>query len=360
MKQKKTNLHTASRTAVMMLIFLTLAGCNNAPSAMDPRGPAAAAIADLWWWLLGMGGAVYVVVMAYMLVALYRRRRDRRVRHGVLEAGRDDHAEIPSMDEPFVTRSSMEKGERVVLWAGIVAPTVILAIVFGMTVATLNVLATPQTVDRYTVQIVGRQWWWEVRYPNAGVITANEIHIPAGQPVRVVLSSDDVIHSLWVPELHGKLDLVPGMTNEFWLEADQPGIYRGLCAEFCGVQHAKMGFMVVAQPLDDFEAWLAAQSQPAAEPTDSLAVRGQQVFMSSTCINCHTIAGTEATGVLGPDLTHLASRQTLGAATVPNTRGNLGGWIANPQHIKPGVFMPGTPLTGDELQALIEYLTTLH
>ncbi len=303
---------------------------------MNPQGPAAAHIADLWWFLLAAGGAVYLLTIGLLGVALFRRRRQRESADG------------------------MKIGSRIILYAGIVGTSVVLLVVFGYTVATLSALSTPRIFPGNTIHVVGHQWWWEVRYPHQQVTTANEIHIPVGTPVRVVLSSDDVIHSFWVPELHGKLDLVPGQTNEFWLQADQPGVYAGRCAEFCGVQHAKMGFIVVAESLEQFNAWMEVQRLPAPEPTESLALRGQQVFLGSACINCHAIAGTQATGNLGPDLTHLASRLTLAAATLPNNRGNLSGWIADPQHVKPGAFMPPAELTGSELQALLAYLATLE
>lgn len=320
----------------LVVIALLLAGCTTAPSTLHPQGPGAARIAELWWILLAISSLVFLGVLIFLLFALFRRRRD-------------DQA-----------ANSVRTGTRIVLYAGIVMPTVILLTVFGFTLVTLNALSMPEIPEEYTIHVVGRQWWWEVRYPHQQVETANEIHIPAGQPVRIVLSSDDVIHSFWVPELHGKLDLVPGMTNEFWLQADRPGVYVGECAEFCGIQHANMRFLVIAEPLEQYSAWLAAQQLPARQPEDSLALAGQQVFLRSDCLNCHTVAGTQATGKLGPNLTHLASRQTLAAATVPNNRGNLGGWIIDPQHTKPGALMPATSLTGSELQALLAYLATLE
>ena len=178
--------------------------------------------------------------------------------------------------------------------------------------------------------------------------------------MQLTLTSMDVIHSFWVPQLHGKIDLIPGTATTLWLRADQPGEYRGMCAEYCGVQHAKMQFLVVAEPPDQFQAWLDLQRQPAAVPTDPLAQRGLQVFLSSSCVTCHAIRGTSATGALGPELTHLASRRTLGAGILPNTRGTLAGWIADPQSIKPGVHMPPSDLTGEQLQALVVYLETLR
>lgn len=336
MKVKQVTIRNLTAWASLTALALLLAGCGQSPSALNPRGPAADRITWLWWFLLAMGTVVFLVVLIFLALALFHRRRQ------------------------GYANNSMQSGARIVLFGGIIMPAVILTVVFGFTVATLNAISMPDTVERYTVHVVGHQWWWEIRYPSERVETANEIHIPVGQPVRIILSSDDVIHSFWVPELQGKLDLVPGLTNEMWLQADEPGIYFGECAEFCGIQHAKMGFIVVAEPLDQFNAWMEAQKQPAPEPTDSLAIQGQQIFLSSTCINCHAIAGTHASGDLGPDLTHLASRKTLAAATIPNSRGNLSGWISDPQHIKPGALMPPTNLTGTELQALLAYLATLE
>jgi cytochrome c oxidase subunit 2 len=322
--------------AVISLASFALAGCSNAPSTLDPQGPAAERIANLWWFLLALGGVVYLAIIVFLFIALFNRNRQNNI-----DAG-------------------LRPGSRIVLFAGIITPAAILLVVFGFTVATLNAIAMPAGAEQYTIHLIGHQWWWEVRYPQAQVITANEIHIPAGRPVRVLVSSDDVIHSFWVPQLHGKIDTVPGMTNEIWLEADRPGIYRGECAEFCGIQHAKMGLLVIAEPGEQFDRWLEEQRQPAVEPTDNLALAGQELFLDTTCINCHTIAGTHATGRLGPDLTHFASRLTIGAATLPNNRGNLGGWVANPQHQKPGALMPPSPLNGSELQAILAYLETLE
>ena len=335
MKNRTEVAHNHAVGAIGVAIALLLAGCGGGPSTLNPKGPGAAHIANLWWILLALGSIVFVAVIVFLLFALFRPRREQ-------------------------TDSGMYIGSRIILYAGVIAPAIIILVVFGFTVATLNAISTPDIPEENTVHVIGRQWWWEVRYPTQQFETANEIHIPVGQPVRFILSAEDVIHSFWVPELHGKLDLVPGHTNEFWLQADQPGVYLGECAEFCGIQHAKMRFLVIAEPQEQYDAWLAAQQLPASEPSDSLARRGQAVFLNSTCITCHTVAGTEATGNLGPDLTHLASRRTLAAATVPNNRGNLGGWIADPQHLKPGNHMPPTKLTGSELQALLAYLATLE
>lgn len=272
--------------------------------------------------------------MAFLLFALFRRR---------------------DQSHEFNSRS----GPRIVLFGGVVVPAFILFVVYGFIFATLRVLSTPAVAPEVPIHVVGHQWWWEVQYPNQAFVTANEIHIPVGYPVQVTLTSQDVVHSFWAPKLHGKLDLIPVKINTFWLQADEAGAYWGECAEFCGTQHANMRLVVVAQPEAEFARWLADQQTAAAEPTEPLAQQGQQVFLSSSCSQCHTIRGTGATGALGPDLTHLASRRLLGAGTVANNRGNLAGWISNSQHIKPGALMPPSELTGPELQALLAYLATL-
>jgi cytochrome c oxidase subunit 2 len=210
-----------------------------------------------------------------------------------------------------------------------------------------------------TIEVIGHQWWWEVRYPQLGITTANEIHIPAGPAIAVRLNTADVIHSFWVPQIAPKLDLINGMTNTLALDNVQPGQYRGQCAEFCGVQHALMGVLVVAEPEQAFDAWAQNQRQPAAAPSDNPAQAGQQVFLSQQCAYCHTVRGTAATGRLGPDLTHVASRQTLAALTLLNTAGNLGGWVVDPQGLKPGNQMPHTDLAAPQLQQLLAYLESL-
>jgi cytochrome c oxidase subunit II len=316
--------------------LLLITGCGESPSILNPGGPGAGEIAWLSWFLIGLGTVVYLVVMAVMAYALMRRNR-------------------PPNDQ-----GQQRSGARLIFYGGLLIPAIILLVVLGFTLNTLRALSTPAIPDELSVRVVGHQWWWEVAYPAQGFVTANEIHIPVGQPVRVTLASQDVIHSFWVPELHGKLDMIPGQINSYWLQADEPGVYLGICAEFCGIQHAKMLFVVVAEPAEAYAAWLAQQQQPAALPTEPQAQAGLEVFLGSTCVQCHAIRGTDASGNLGPDLTHLASRRTLGAGILPNNRGNLGGWIIDPQHIKPGNLMPASALTGEELQALLAYLETLH
>jgi cytochrome c oxidase subunit 2 len=212
-----------------------------------------------------------------------------------------------------------------------------------------------------TIVVVGHQWWWEVRYPGAGnAVTANEIHIPVRTRVNVVVKTADVIHSFWVPELNRKIDMLPGHPNRVLLYASKSGAYRGQCAEYCGVQHAHMSLAVYADPPDQFRTWLADMARPAAPPATVAARTGQKVFLSNACASCHTLRGTPATGVIGPDLTHMATRATLAALTIPNDTNHLSGWLRNPQHVKPGNRMPGLNLSPTEFAELTAYLQGLR
>jgi cytochrome c oxidase subunit 2 len=229
-------------------------------------------------------------------------------------------------------------------------------------VSTTRALATPPAGAPLSIEIVGHQWWWEVHYPDPtpsrAVTTANEVHIPVGRPVQVRLESRDVIHSFWVPNLQGKRDLIPGHVNTVWLQADQPGLFHGQCAEFCGAQHAHMAFLIVAEPESAFSAWLDGQRQPAASPATDDQARGQEAFLSRTCALCHTVRGANAWGQNGPDLTHLATRRELAAGTLPNRHGSLVEWVTDPHRVKPGTKMPPMPPeTG--IQALVAYLESL-
>ena len=328
-----------NRTWFVIVLLFVLSSCTvNTPSTFNPQGPAAGRISDLWWLLFGLAALVYLLVMGIMLYAFFRSRHDPR-------------------RNAWFNRN----GRYLIIGGGAIAPAIILTITYIFTLNALSDLNMPETADSLTIEVVGHQWWWEVNYPQQNVTTANEIHIPAGQPITLQLTSNDVIHSFWVPELHGKLDLIPGRTNSFWLQADEPGEYWGLCAELCGIQHAKMQLVVVAQPPSDLADWLAQQAQPAAAPAGTLAQRGFEVFMQANCHECHVIRGTEADGESGPDLTHFADRQTLGAGAARNSRGNLAGWIVNPHGLKPGNLMPAAAnISGEDLQALLAYLETLQ
>jgi cytochrome c oxidase subunit II len=309
-------------------------------SLLTGAGPIAAAQAMLGWWLLVVSGVVVLVVTVLVLAGAFRGH---------------------SNETPAVEREGA--GVRWVVVGGMIVPAIVLALTFAFTIATENATAAPPKIAGMTVEIIGHRWWWEVRYPEGGqrqtIITANEIHVPAGVPVRLELSSVDVIHSFWIPRLAGKTDVVPGQRNVAWIQADKPGVYRGACTEYCGLQHSNMAAFVVAESVEQFKQWMRAQRDVVSAPSDSDAARGLAVFQKSSCTACHTIRGTSAVGRIGPDLTHLVSRMTIAGGSLENTRGNLAGWIANPQSIKPGNDMPTAPLRGTELQALVAYLETL-
>jgi cytochrome c oxidase subunit 2 len=248
---------------------------------------------------------------------------------------------------------------------GAVALTTIILI--GLLIASVwtgRSVASLHASSALTVEVTGHQWWWEVAYddavPSRRVTTANEIHVPIGRSVVLKVTSRDVIHSFWAPNLQGKRDLIPGYITAIWLQADRPGVFRGQCAEFCGLQHAHMAFDIAAESEADFERWLAAMRQPPAPPQSAAARRGRDVFMSSRCAGCHTIQGSDAHGQAAPDLTHLATRATIGAGTLPNTPDHLRAWVRDSQASKPGNQMPPNPLSDDDLQALLAYLETLR
>lgn len=311
-------------------------------SALDPHGAQARTIAHLFWGFVAVCSAVWVLVLIALGIALWRRR--------------------PARTDPLSVDSSAERRSLRAIGVCVTA-TALVMIIFTVTsfFSQRILLASPGA--SLEVKVRGHQWWWEVQYrdPQAGGVftTANEIHIPVGQFVSILLDSDDVIHSFWVPSLTGKIDQIPGHENELQLIADRPGIYRGQCAEFCGQQHAKMGFLIIASPPDEFAAWADAQRHSAVSAPEPERQDGDRVFIGRGCALCHTIAGTGAGGVLGPDLTHVASRRTLAAGTVPLNPGNLASWIADPQHIKPGAQMPAMPLSGQDLSHLVAYLMGL-
>ena len=249
-----------------------------------------------------------------------------------------------------------------ILWT--VAPALLVAFVFGLTFYTMRTTPTPDTGlpagMQPDIEVIGRQWWWEIRYPQAGVVTANVLHLPVGKRVLVTLTSDLVQHDFWVPELGQKMDMYPNKINYIWLEAKAPGLYHGACAEFCGLQHAWMRILAVAQPQAEFDAWLAQQAAPPPPPTAPLAQQGQTIYRQHTCGSCHFIAGTESTGQAGPNLTHFGSRPTISAGVLDNTPENLAHYLRDPQAVKPGIYMPNFRLSEDEVQALVAYLESLR
>jgi cytochrome c oxidase subunit II len=310
-------------------------------SVLNPSSPQTRLIGRLWDAMYLVSAAVFVLVVLALLLGAFRRRG----------------GETPETDP---------RRERSLTTAVSVATALTVLILFGFLVYDVAVgrqLTRGFGKEALQVRVVGHQWWWELQYRDSVAhnwfTTANELHIPVGRPVVLELLSTDVIHSFWPPTVSQKRDLIPGKDNSLWLQADTPGVYRGQCAEYCGQQHAKMGFLVIAQRPDSFAGWLARQRDTALTPTTELARRGQEVFLASSCVMCHAIAGTPAGSRVGPDLTHLASRRTIAAGTLPNTRGNLAGWIIDPQKIKPGTRMPPTQLKPADLQTLLAYLETL-
>jgi cytochrome c oxidase subunit II len=325
----------------------SLSACSGFQSALDPHGPKAEAIFHLNWFLVATATTVFVLVMAALAFAL-RRATTRDV---ALDQG--------DVEEPERYRTM----SRWVTVAAAATAVVMLVFVF-VSVSTGSAIARVGGLRPLRIDVTGHQWWWEVQDPDNAdpqntVTTANEIHVPVGRPVLIKMRSDDVIHSFWAPNLDGKKDLIPGHETRTWFRADTAGVYRGQCAEFCGHQHAKMAFFIVAEPKVEFEHWLELQKGEASTPTDTLAQAGERVFLTGSCAMCHSIAGTGAGSKYGPDLTHLASRRTIAAGTLPNNTGNLAGWILDPQSIKPGAKMPPNQLDPQSLQALLAYLGTL-
>lgn len=323
-------------------------------SALEPAGPQADRIGALWNLFLVVAVIVTVLVIGVELVGVVRAVRRRR-----REAFADPLARDPVGDRRRLHVIAVATAATVATLIGLL----IASVETGKALAALGD-RRPAEGQPLTIKITGHQWWWEVEYehtvPALRVTTANELHLPVGRPVLLRLASSDVIHSLSIPSLHGKKDLIPGRENVTWIQADRAGVFRGQCAEFCGVQHARMALPVVAEAPAAFEAWLAHQRQPAPPPATEAARRGQAVFLTGACVMCHTIRGTDAGATAGPELTHLASRTSLAAGTLPNTRGHLLGWISDPQRIKPGVRMPPNPLPSADLDALLAYLETLR
>jgi cytochrome c oxidase subunit 2 len=290
----------------------------------------------VWRTMLWVCGLMYVLVIAFLILAIWRRRESNVGEHGMVVA-------LGS-------------------WAGLM----ILGL-FGLALTSFltdRALVHAAEEPQLTLKITAHQWWWQVEYtdpePSRQVRTANEIHLPVGAPVLLELAADDVIHSFWVPNLHGKRDMIPGRPAEIRLQPLQIGRYRGQCAEFCGLQHAHMAIDVIVESQQDFAAWYERQLTSASPASDPHAIRGQRVFVASACNMCHAIAGTDASATAGPDLSHIASRRTLAAGTLPNDAEHLRRWLENPQRVKPGNHMPIVSLAPQDLDALVAYLGTLR
>ena len=317
-----------------------LAGCNEVPlNYVTSSGASSRPIVYLNWGLTFISCAVIVIIAVLLIAAIVRRRTAPRSPDEVTGGGH---------------------GLRWI-YVGTGISTVVLLICSIWSMVTLAKIAVPPTQPAVTIDIVGHQWWWEARYrgePAQRIFTtANELHIPVGQPVRLRLTGQDVIHSFWVPQLAGKTDTIPGLTNLAWLQADQPGVYYGQCTEYCGHQHAHMGVIVVAESPQAFALWWDHQLS-SAPPPQGLAQQGRETFMEH-CATCHTIRGTPAGGILGPDLSHLQQRRRIAAGQMENTPDTLANWIAHPQAIKPGALMPDPALDANQLKSIVAYLETL-
>lgn len=320
----------------LSLSVLMLPGCSGVQSALDPASLEAERIAWLFWWMV-IGTAV--IWLAVMLLAFYCLR----VR-----------------PESFTQR----RANWIIIGGGTFFPTIVLAILLIFGLAMLPPLLAPAPAGSRTVVVDGEMWWWRVRYPSTegeGVSLANEIHLPVGETVQFQLECDNVVHSFWIPALGGKVDMFPGRVTHLALTPTRTGVFRGVCAEYCGDSHALMKFDVVVEPRADFDRWLTHQSQPAASPSTDLTTRGQALFLRHGCGACHTVRGTRADGAIGPDLTHVGSRLTIAAATLPCEPQHFERWIAFTDDVKPGSRMPRySMLKQDELQALAAYLKGLR
>lgn len=333
--QKVTSATGLGTRGLLLFVVLLVSGCSGVQSVLDPAAPDARLIARLSWWMFASGAFVLIVTLGMLLVAVNLQRGGDRI------------------DVSFRTSA-------IIVAIGGVAAPVIAIIAVGVSGVLIGDQAEGAEDVGLTVEVHGNRWWWEFRYlDEAGevtAVTANELHLPVGERAHLLLKSDDVIHSFWVPNLQGKTDLIPGVTNSLYTEPEVAGTWRAQCAEYCGIQHALMAALVVAEPREAFDAWLAQQAAPAVVTEHP----GLDVFLDYECGECHAIRGTAADGQKGPDLTHLASRETLAAATLPNTPGNLGGWITSTHKVKPGALMPPTAPEQQELFALIEYLGMLE
>jgi cytochrome c oxidase subunit 2 len=318
-------------------------------SVLGPASAEAGQINRLWWWFLAVLTGVFLLVLLWLGLAVWRAVRIERS----AAAGVSLPPSKPGAEKAMIGIVSAAVGVTVL-------------ILFGLLFADFTIgraLRPPETGGALTIKITGKQWWWQIEYedaePSKIFQTANELHLPQGRPVQLLLQSNDVIHSFWIPGLQGKKDLIPGHQTSLWITAERSGLFRGQCAEFCGYQHAHMGLLAVVESPEDFARWQEAQRQSAPPPTAASAQRGQEVFLHRTCAMCHAIQGTPADSHVGPPLTHLATQQTIAAGSFPNTRGYLAGWILDPQALKPGTRMPPNPLSPDELRDLLDYLDTL-
>jgi cytochrome c oxidase subunit 2 len=317
-------------------------------SALDAAGIQAQRLEHLWWVFFYICVGVYVIVLTVLLAALFKRKTS--------------NGDISPDVRPDQAR---EKQAGLVVKGAVGMTAVIILALMIMSFQTGRAIGSQQYAPQpLTLKITGSQWWWSVEYvdnedPSNNIRTANELHLPMGRPVQIAFTSTDVIHSFWVPNLHGKIDLIPNYPTTFFFRPDKEGIYFGQCAEFCGYQHAKMRFTVYVHSQVDFDAWANAQRQTPAAPAYSALQRGQQIFLTSTCTQCHAVQGTPANGSVGPNLTHVASRRYIAAGSLQNTNENLRKWITDPQAIKPGNRMPMHTYSNEDLTSLVTYIESL-
>src|SRR5436189_1563650 len=318
-------------------------------SALNPAASESAHIAHLWWTFFWVTLLIFTLVAIFLFIAILRNIRRA-----------PDDSQLAIMPQP--AQASENFATKVVSALVVITVLILFALLICDFFTGNAIYATPDP-KALSIKLTGRQWWWEVEYqdpqPSEIVTTANEIHVPVGKPVKLELQSSDVIHSFWVPNIHGKKDLVPGHPTTTWFTARRTGEFRGQCAEYCGEQHAHMRLVFVSQPAEEFEFWLAAQKQSAPQPRTDSQRRGREVFLSAQCVMCHTIQGTKARATLGPDLTHIGGRKIIATRKLPNTRGYLAGWILNASALKPGVRMPPNQLSSDDLNSLLDYLESL-
>jgi cytochrome c oxidase subunit 2 len=330
--------HARKRCTRALQLFLAaplLTGCEGPQSTLDPAGIGAERIAELFWWLTACGAVIWTIVVALAIYAIRVRRPHDRRRAAILIIG-----------------------------GGAVVPTIVLAAILTAGLGMMPRLLEPAPDGSLEIHVTGEQWWWRVRYvtpEGEQVELANEVRLPVGEPVQFYLDSPDVIHSFWIPSIGGKMDMVPGRTTRLTLEASRTGTFRGVCAEYCGDSHALMAFYAVVVEPNAFDAWLQQQAEPAVGPADPTAARGEALFLETGCGACHTVRGIAAAGVVGPDLTHVGSRVSLGAGIMPNDAAAFARWITETETVKPGVHMPAFGMLPDEdVRALAAHLDGLQ
>ena len=324
-----------ARPLLLVVLASLLSSCSLVPSTFQIAGPQDYSTVSTFIIILAMSGGLLTLVVVLLIFSMIHFRAR------------------PGAPEP-----EQVTGNRRLEIGFITLSVILISIAFVLSVGSMVTLAQPAP-NALRLVVIGHQWWWEYRYPDLGVVTANELHVPTGVPMRVEVESADVQHDFWLPQFGRMIDAYPGRTNVINVTVDTPGPLVGTCNQFCGTEHAWMRITGVAESQAAFNAWVAQQKQPALQPTSPELIRGQQLFLSNTCVSCHSIAGTSADGVVGPNLTHVGSRQTLGTGVIPNNPQELAAWITNPQAIKPGVHMPPFTIPSQDIQAIASYLYSL-